>query len=82
MTVAPNSKALSKMCLLAAGIRSQPISSHTPTANAVIETVHKTVGQIVRTLNDILKPKSVEEAENLADPRNCYRNACLSMCLQ
>ena len=48
-----------------AGIQSVPISSHTPTSNGIIETIHKTVGQVVRTLVATYKPATKEESLTL-----------------
>jgi hypothetical protein len=45
-----------------AGIKSVRISSHTPTSNGIIEAVHKTVGQVIRTLVAVYKPTTKEEA--------------------
>ena len=33
-----------------AGITSRPISSHTPTSNALVESVHRAIGQVIRAL--------------------------------
>jgi hypothetical protein len=48
-----------------AGITSVPISSHTPTSNGIIESIHKTVGQVIRTLVAIYKPTTKDEALQL-----------------
>jgi hypothetical protein len=51
--------------LLDAGIKSFRISSHMPTSNGIIESIHKTVGQVIRTLVATYKPTSKEEALQL-----------------
>ena len=53
-----------------AGIKSQPISAHNATSNAIIETVHKTIGQVIRTLVNVKPPRNQEEADKLV------RSAC------
>ena len=53
--------------LMDAGIYSQPITPKNPTSNAIIEAVHKTVGQVIRTLVDLKPPESKPEAERLVD---------------
>jgi len=63
--------------LLKHGIKSQPITSGTPTANAVIEAVHKSMGVIVRTLVEATKPQNETKADKLAD--NCVA-ACMHAC--
>jgi hypothetical protein len=49
------------------GIKKTHISSNTPTANAVIETVHRTMGQVLRTVVEGVKPKDKVELEALVD---------------
>jgi hypothetical protein len=51
--------------LLDAGIKSVPISSHTPTSNGLIESVHRTVGQVIHTLVAVYRPTTKEEALKL-----------------
>ncbi len=48
-----------------AGIRNTRVSSYTPTANAIIEAVHKTVGQVIRTLVHLKPPQDEHEAKRL-----------------
>ena len=50
-----------------AGIRSRPSTSRNPQGNSIIESVHKTVGSVIRTLIHIENPHSVAEAERLVD---------------
>ena len=49
------------------GIKKANISSNTPTANAVIETVHRTMGQIIRTVFDGAEAKTKVELDALID---------------
>jgi hypothetical protein len=50
-----------------AGIKSINISPHTPTANAVIESSHKAIGQVIRTLLHLKPPTSSAAADALID---------------
>lgn len=50
-----------------AGIHAVNISPNTPTANSIIETVHRTIGQIIRTLVHIEPPKTSNEADTIID---------------
>ena len=45
-----------------AGITSRPISSHTPTSNALVESVHRAIGQVIRALVALYPPKTPDEA--------------------
>lgn len=49
------------------GSRRNLTSSHTPTANAVLETTHKAIGQVFRTLCLLYPPQTQIEAERLID---------------
>ena len=53
--------------LMNAGIASRPTSPHTPTANGVIESVHRTIGQVVRTLVRLRPPTTPADANRLVD---------------
>ncbi|KAL7563253.1 hypothetical protein ACA910_015744 [Epithemia clementina (nom. ined.)] len=53
--------------LMGAGIGSVPVSSHTPTSNGIIESIHKSVGQIVRTMVELHPPHTKEQADHLID---------------
>ena len=48
-----------------AGIRSKSISPYTPTANAIIEAVHKTIGQVLRVHLELRPPRAQAEATRL-----------------
>ena len=50
-----------------AGISKVLISLHAPTANSIIETVHRSISQVIRTLIHLLPPTTPEEAELLVD---------------
>ena len=50
-----------------AGISKVLISPHTPTANSIIETVHRSISQVIRTLIHLLPPTTPEEADMLVD---------------
>ena len=49
------------------GLSRGRISSHTPTANAVIETTHKTMGQVLRTLFAQANPRTMVEMDKIVD---------------
>ena len=49
------------------GLDGKRISTHAPTANAIIESSHKTMGQILRTIFDRENPQSIEEMNNVVD---------------
>ena len=46
-----------------AGITSVPTTARNPQGNSIIEAVHKSVGQVLRTLIHIHQPKTVHEAK-------------------
>ncbi len=48
-------------------IRSKPISPYTPTANAIIESVHKTIGQVLRVYLELRPPRVQAEARRLME---------------
>ena len=50
-----------------AGIRAKTISPYTPTANAIIEAVHKTIGQVLRVYLELRPPRVQGEANRLMD---------------
>ena len=50
-----------------AGISKVLISPHTPTANSIIETIHRSIGQVIHTLIHLLPPMTPEEADMLVD---------------
>lgn len=50
-----------------AGIKPINISPNTPTANSIIESSHRSIGQVIRTLVHTLPPTSAEQAESLVD---------------
>ena len=56
-----------QLSLSQAGIEPKKISSHTPTANSIIEVVHKTVGQVIRTLLQHQVPQNRAHAEMIID---------------
>ena len=47
------------------GIRAKRISPYTPTANAIIESVHKTIGQVLRVYLELRPPRAQSEATRL-----------------
>lgn len=49
------------------GLKRGRISTHTPTANAIIESSHKTMGQILRTILDRENPTTMEELDKVVD---------------
>jgi hypothetical protein len=49
------------------GMTKVRISSYTPTANAIIESVHRSMGQILRTIVADKKPTTVEALNSLVD---------------
>ena len=51
-----------------AGIDHKTTTPHTAQANAVIESVHMTIGNVIRVLTDKYRPQTKEEAERL-----CHR---------
>ena len=52
--------------LACAGIKSSPATSHNPQGNSVIEAVHKSVGQVLRTLVHLHNPQLVAQADQLS----------------
>ena len=50
-----------------AGVRSRPTTARNPQGNSIIESIHKTVGQVLRTLLLTENPHSVAEANRLID---------------
>ena len=60
-----------------AGITSVPITSHTLTSNGIIESIHKTVGQVIRTLVAVYKPTNTEEAIQL---QHCALSTAMHAC--
>ena len=50
-----------------AGITPIKITPYTPTANAVIESVHHTIGQVIRTLIHLKPPKTPQDADTIVD---------------
>jgi hypothetical protein len=53
--------------LLDAGIKTRPVAPRNPQSNGIIEQVHKTVGQVIRTLIRAKPPNSREEAMEVAE---------------
>ena len=51
-----------------AGMKYQPTTPNTPTSNGVIESVHQTIGNVIRALVEAYPPTNDEEAEQL-----CHR---------
>jgi len=49
------------------GLTRVPISSHTPTANAIIESSHKSMGQILRTIFDREKPTTMTQLNQVVN---------------
>lgn len=49
------------------GVKCSSISSHNPQANSVVESIHKTVGNVLRVLLHSYPPTSEEAAEKLMD---------------
>jgi len=54
-------------CLTLVGIDSRSTSARTPTANSLIESTHKTIGQIIRTYVAVRPLNSYNEAQHLVD---------------
>jgi len=50
-----------------AGIKSVPATARNPQGNSIIERIHQSVGQVLRTLIDLRQPKSIHDARNLVD---------------
>lgn len=53
--------------LMDIGSRRKRLSPHTPTANAVLETTHRVIGQIIRTLIHLDPPQTKLDADRLID---------------
>lgn len=49
------------------GIKRKPTTSNNPQANGIIEAVHKTVGQVLRTYMELKPPRNQEEVETLIE---------------
>ena len=49
------------------GLKKGRISSHTPTANAIIESSHKSMGQILRTIFDTKNPTTEEAMDKVVN---------------
>ena len=47
------------------GLTKGKISAHTPTANAIIESSHRSMGQILRTIFEREKPKTLDEMDEV-----------------
>ena len=47
------------------GLKRARISTHTPTANAIIESSHRSMGQILRTIFDREDPKTLDEMDKV-----------------
>ena len=50
-----------------AGIKSVPTTARNPQGNSIIEAVHKSVGQVLRTLIQIHQPQTVHQAKATGD---------------
>ena len=50
-----------------AGIRKKPTTSNNPQSNGVIESVHKTVGQVLRTYVELKPPRTQEEVDTMIE---------------
>ena len=50
-----------------AGITPVRITPYMPTANAVIESVHRTIGQVIRTLIHLKPPQNAADADSVVD---------------
>ena len=61
-----------------AGISKVLISLHTPTTNSIIETIHRSIGQVIRTLIHLLPPATPEDANMLVD--NALATAMYAHC--
>jgi len=58
---------VSQLSLPEAGIERAYIAPHTPTANSIIETVHRTIGQIIRTYGHTRAPLNAGQAGQIVD---------------
>ena len=50
-----------------AGIKSVPMTAHNPQGNSIIEAVHKSVGQVLRTLVLIHRPETVHQTKSMGN---------------
>ena len=50
-----------------AGITPVRITPYTPTTNAIIESIHRTIGQVIRTLIHLKPPQSTADANSVVD---------------
>ena len=50
-----------------AGIKSVPMTARNPQGNSIIKAVHKSVGQVLRTLVHIHQPQPVHQAKSTGD---------------
>ena len=50
-----------------AGIRKKPTTSNNPQANGIIEAVHKTVGQVLRTYMELKPPQRQDEVDIMVE---------------
>ena len=50
-----------------AGIKSVPKTACNPQGNSVIEAIHKSVGQVLRTLVHVHNPQTVHQAKAVGD---------------
>lgn len=48
------------------GIRSVPTTARNPQGNSIVEAVHKSVGQVLRTLVHLHRPQTVQQAKDVA----------------
>ena len=49
------------------GVTHRPTTSRNPQANSIIERVHQTIGQVLRTVVKTKNPRSVEEGKRVID---------------
>ena len=50
-----------------AGIKSVPTTARNPQGNSIVEAVHKSVGQVLRTLVHVHNPQTVHQAKAVCD---------------
>ena len=50
-----------------AGIKSVPTTAHNPQGNSIIEAIHKSVGQVLRTLVHVHNPQMSHQAKAVCD---------------
>ena len=65
--------------LMDAGIRPALSSARNPMSNGVIERVHQTIGQLLRTMIQLSPPTNAQEADHLIDPILRTSTTCLSL---